>query len=428
MTTILPSARSPWHVIDQAIGQQISQNLPGAVQQGFQRQTGLNAIDQLQQDLAQSGGDINKMLPALARAYTLNPNLERSGIGQTFLQQAKVGRAFPETGQGGGQQGNALPEQISLGSLKQPSTQQGTFAAPGPFNIMSQPEMDAEAKRYAAAVQDPNAYNSRFNQLQAQNETATSQRNMLEDAALKAHVPPSELPRFMVVNNDLDFRNPSEWAQDAKRNYAKVKSNDDKLEKAFIPDTGNALLGQNRDSALKRLAPTVQDQISRGLEQETRNFLADKYLSPTEIEELIHPITPQKEKAIKSFPKGSFPAETAEQLSYFAPSKDFKSYEEELEKNPQALQKQQNQLADFFLKNVDNDTSLLVLRDKLWKDKDYDWRQIGPAIREAESKGLKLNTQQSTEMTDIETQAPYESLPEIFQSWDRFKKFIRGNQ
>ena len=87
----MPSARSPWHVIDQAIGNQISQNLPGAVQQGFQRQQGLNAIDQLQHDLGQSGGDISKILPALARAYTLNPTLERSGLGQEFLKNQAQG-------------------------------------------------------------------------------------------------------------------------------------------------------------------------------------------------------------------------------------------------------------------------------------------------------------------------------------------------
>lgn len=34
---ILPAERSPWDVISKAIGQQISQNLPGAVQQGYNR-------------------------------------------------------------------------------------------------------------------------------------------------------------------------------------------------------------------------------------------------------------------------------------------------------------------------------------------------------------------------------------------------------
>ena len=90
--SILPgNSRTPWDLIGQMTGQNISQNLPGAVQQGYQRQQGLNAIDQLQNDLAQSGGDISRILPALARAYTLNPTLERSGLGQEFLKNQAQG-------------------------------------------------------------------------------------------------------------------------------------------------------------------------------------------------------------------------------------------------------------------------------------------------------------------------------------------------
>ena len=91
MVSILPNQRSPWDVIGSQIGQNLHQTLPGAVQQGYQRQTGLNAIDQLQKELGQAGGDINKMLPALARAISLNPALERSGLGQEFLKNQAAG-------------------------------------------------------------------------------------------------------------------------------------------------------------------------------------------------------------------------------------------------------------------------------------------------------------------------------------------------
>src|SRR5271154_3216069 len=117
--SILPgNSRTPWDLIGQMTGQNISQNLPGAVQQGYQRQQGLNAIDQLQNDLAQSGGDISKMLPAIARAYTLNPNLERSGIAEHALRQAKVSQAFG--GQGtGGTQNQSAPSQNSTNNIQQ---------------------------------------------------------------------------------------------------------------------------------------------------------------------------------------------------------------------------------------------------------------------------------------------------------------------
>jgi hypothetical protein len=89
MVSILPPERSAFDVIGKSIGQNVSSALPGAVQQGYQRQQGLNAIDQLQSDLQAAGGDISKILPAIARAYTLNPNLERSGIAEQALTRAK---------------------------------------------------------------------------------------------------------------------------------------------------------------------------------------------------------------------------------------------------------------------------------------------------------------------------------------------------
>jgi hypothetical protein len=110
MVTILPSERSSWEVQSKDIANNIQRTLPGAVQRGYERQQGLNAIDQLQAELANANGDINKIMPAIARAYTLNPSLERSGIAEQALMRAKSGMGtgpvaeFVEgRGQGGAQ-------------------------------------------------------------------------------------------------------------------------------------------------------------------------------------------------------------------------------------------------------------------------------------------------------------------------------------
>lgn len=442
MVSILPSERTPFDVIGKDVGRALQGVLPGAVQQGFQRGQGLSAIDQLQEALGKAGGDINQILPALAKAYTMNPNLERSGLGQQYLQQARVGQAYgqPAGAQGVGQQPPQMPGQApamsqqapSMGGDQQPSQGQAQpeFAAPSPFNIFSPQDIDAESKRFAQILNDPNAYNQRFAQLQAQNETATGQRHDLEQAALAANISPSDLPRFMVVNSHLDPRNPSQWAQNGVRNFNRVKANDQKIQNAFIPGMGSALLGRDREQSLKNLIPSLHENKKLGLEQEDRAYLADNYVSPTEIESLYHPLTPRHEKALDSLPKGLFPSRTGEELSYFAPAKDnpFISYEEARIKDPQGLKVMQDRLTDFFLKNVDNDTSLLNLREKLWKDKDYDWQQIGPALREAEKKGLKLNPEQGREATIIDSQPPIQSLPDIFKDLSRLPAFFRGNK
>ncbi len=421
MVSILPTERSPWEAISNSIGHGLSQTLPQAAQQRSQRETGLSAIDQLQQQLQQSGGDINKMLPALAKAYTLNPGLERSGLGQTFMQQAKVGRAFPQQGQQGQQpQQDVTPQQNQkISSVGEQS--KSNFPTPSPFNIMTIDQMNAESERWANAVNDPNGYNTRYNQLEAQNDSAIKQKASLEKSALNAGVDPGDLPRFMVVNQHLDPSNPNEWAQKAVRNFADVKNNDDLLRRTFIPGIGNGLLGQNRTEALNALRRPVQINAERGLEQEDRKYLAENYLTPTEIETLYHPLSPQKEKAVESLPRGLFPANKKETWGTLGTAKarqsPFVSYEEALEKDPQSLKIMQ-----------DKNTSLLGLRDKIWNEKDYDWRQFEPAIVQAiNQKGIKLEPFQEREMASL-TQPPMQSLPDIFKSMDRFIHYLRGSK
>lgn len=453
MTTILPAERTPWDVIGKTIGANLSQNLPGAVQQGYQRQMGFNALDQAKNEIAQAGNDPMKIAMAMSRLAIASPESSRAlgPIAQTAMQNAQLNRAFPnEPGQfnqpvqqpqqqmapmmaqnaiaqGSGQELPIQSQNVTASPNLLPS--QNDFI-PGPFNIKTVDEIDTEAKRYARAINDPNAYNTRFSQLQAQNNAATAQREALEDYALKAGVEPKDLPLFMKVGAKFDPRNPNEWAVKANRAWKEAKSNFDKLERAFIPGIGNALLGENREENLKNLEGNVQDLIKDGLEQETRTFLADNYLTPTEIEGLVHPLTQQKIKAIDKVPKSVFPLSKVSYEKGFpeVQKSGFIPYEEALEKAPKELEFMKNTLTNFFLNNVDKNTSLLQLRDKLIHDKHYDWRQIGPAIREAEKRGLKLEKFQSTEMADIESQPPYDSLPHIFRGFDRVMKGLRGNK
>lgn len=448
MVSILPPKISPWQAIGKAMSE-LGNNTPQLLEKRYQTQQGLSAIDQLQESLGKSNGDVSQILPALAKAYTLNPNLERSGLGQQYLQQARVGQAYGQSGQKQPQisseqspniaSNQSQPQQTS--SIQQNAVSQSQeFATPSPFNVFTPQDSDEESKRFATALNDPNAYNQRFSQLQALNDAANGQRQSLEQAALNAGVDAGDLPRFMVVNSHLDPRNPSEWAQNAKRNFAQVNNNDKKLRRAFIPGIGSALFGTNREEALKNLTPTLQDNKERGLEQEDRQYLAGEHLSPTEIELAYHPQTPKLKKGISSFPKGLFPAQTKSTWSdvekVFTEGKlpnsktsPFVSYDEALEKDPEIIQVMQNRLADFFKNNVDNNTSLLGIRHSLWKDKDYDWRQIGPAIRQATAQGLRLNADQERELADLETQAPMESLPDLFKDvLNRTPAIIRGNK
>ena len=88
MVSILPPKRNMWSGISEAMSE-FGKNAPQLLEERYQNERGLKAIDDLQKQLGESGGDINKMLPALAKAYSQNPSLERSGLGQQFLQQSQ---------------------------------------------------------------------------------------------------------------------------------------------------------------------------------------------------------------------------------------------------------------------------------------------------------------------------------------------------
>ena len=123
-----------------------------------------------------------------------------------------------------------------------------------------------------------------------------------------------------------------------------------------------------------------------------RQKLAAEHLSPTEVEERIHPLS----------------KETASKLSSFQPAG----------KLPEKVKQQK--LSSFFKDNITPGVSLLVLRDKLTKDKGYNWEEIGPAIRDAQLQGVKLTPEQNTEMTELETQPPRDSLLNIL-----VRKFLK---
>ncbi len=128
MTTILPAERSSFDVIMNQLGQGLSQTLPQAAMQRSQRETGLSAIDQLQSALQSAGGDINKILPAYARAISLNPNLERAGLGQMALEAARKSSASqPVLEAIGGGQGNQQQSPINnMGGMASNAAQQAS--------------------------------------------------------------------------------------------------------------------------------------------------------------------------------------------------------------------------------------------------------------------------------------------------------------
>ncbi len=432
MVSILPSERSPWEMISKSIGQGLSQTLPQAAMQRSQRETGLSAIDQLQQQLQESGGDITKMLPAIARAYSLNPGLERSGLGQFALQNAKAKNFY---GGGQGQSQDKGQGQSQFGESNQESPQQNpnqnyedTYGVRNPNTI------EAKAKQDAISSGDPERYIKSINEQNVVNKIAEDYKENLKNLARKDGVSEEDLPDFMEAGSKVPTENPDRWLKESRQIFAPQKKAFDALKAAFIPGIGSALMGKDRDAELKKITPDVQALVKMGREKQARDYLASQWLSPIEIANQIHPIERKQEAAISKLPSGIFPADKRKNADWKGLGEKklnpnpFVPYEVAKEKDPQAMQIMQDRLADFFYNNVDKDTSPLALANKIWEDKSYHWDQMGPALRQAVEKGLKLEPHQLAEMSEINSQPPRQSLPDMFKDWWRVFQVFSGTK
>lgn len=494
--------------LGQGISQGFLESFKPAAQQQYQRgqlQKALEGMKQIANDPKATPYDIAS---ALISTTSQIPGSERY-VGQLYdsLMRSRQTRDFfdgqgESNGQQGGySQGNLPQNQMSMQSggvgsqgnfnplmnrnepVQQPSPlmqNQGMSQGqqiPGEtpaLNTMSDPEMRQEARRQARALNDPTyepiAYQNlvnRNNEIRQQQkdvvntqalETQRQADIQLRDNNLRNFVTPKlktdnpeEINDFMLIGQRYENlkNNPSAWYDATKRDFDNFMRSKTALEGSRIPGIMTGILrgGKERELALKRIDPIVKDLISIGKEDYARQKLADFYLSPTEIEEKIHPLPKQVEGKIKSLPRAPYEGEETfkalplgigsnapwdfsnvkSMLTGKREGKALKSYDELLESNPDIIEKTNQKLSSFIKDNLTDDGSLLVLRDKLQREKGYDWRQFLSALDLAEQSGLKLNGSQKAERAEL-TRAPIQSLPDLFSEWFRWIDYLRGNK
>lgn len=271
MTTILPAERGPWDVISKSLGQSLENSLP----QDIQRRQGLDAVSQLQQQLAQSGGDMTKMLPALMRAYTLNPSLERSGLGQKAMEMAEAGK-FPGALETGAAENVPQPAPIVDPSLIVPIAEETDQPQPATAEGKKTPhDIDSIANQYIGEVR-PDLVNP------------ATQYGAIStfDSAVKQDLSPQEESQLRQQLMDK-YKNPNIVNQVVDRiregvrnkfNEAQATYGFDKDRQQQIRDKWNSFVngnGQPGTGTNARLAPHL-DKFGEGFPK-TKEVLQNKY-------------------------------------------------------------------------------------------------------------------------------------------------------
>ena len=402
--------------------------------------------------------------------------------GQGQQQGSQQPQQQPQQMQGGqAPQGNANPFMQNLGP-RQPQNPlvnqpQGQGNAPGnqgtpQLGTMTVDQMKQEAQRRARALNDPNAYATEFQNLQRENEEARAQQaDVVRTQGLETSrqadliqrdqnlrekfVEPKlgqanaeEINDFMLIGERYEnLKNqPAQWYDATKKDFDRMMNRKTALEGVNNPGILTHLLrpGNQREQQLKRMEPIVKDLVKLGKEDYARDTLANMHLSPTEIEAQIHPITPQVKEDIAKMPKAPYKnIEDETSLLSSSLSAPFGiagvlgnvgraivgepnakgSYQDLQQSNPKLIDQDNSKIADFLRKNLNNDTSLLVLRDAIGRD----WRQFNDALSLAEKEGLELNERQSAERSEL-TRPPIQSLPNLFTEWGRWIEYLRGNK
>ena len=238
MVSVLPNQRTPFDILGPQIGQALQQVLPGAVQQGYQRQMGLSALDEAQKAIETSGGDPYKIALAFARAGVQNPSLERA-LGPLTQTAMQMGRAQNIYGGGAGGQPNqpvqGQPNQASAGQPSQapqghpnpsdlitPSKQPISRAAYA--NTLPPDQQIQEAQRRSLASGDSNTYPSHLSAVEQENNLKLRERENLGNLALSTkEVTPDELSEFLDIGSTEDTRNPDQWLINTGKNGENIK-------------------------------------------------------------------------------------------------------------------------------------------------------------------------------------------------------------
>ena len=428
MVSILPSARTPFDVFGAETGKALQSVIPGAVEKGFQRQTGLNAIDQLQADIANAKGDVSKMIPAIAKAYTLNPPLERSGIAEKLIPLAQRNQGTGEFPVGEGKNANGMPTKagqqpnqevpIAVDDLVQarPSMiqdPQGTSNYQDPYgpeeiaNIRQQarqrgylPEMEERFVKDALEFNEV-ARQRRQNEINNFDQREKERRATLENQAAFTEYLNEHAPEFAGNEDELELALKASEKYQGEKSFAnrlaKVKNElrpYQAAKKALERNLQRPLFGQTKEQRdLNR--PRAQFMIEAGQKPQLQLMIAKGGNGEVEEADLLNPLPQELENNLNKFRKFVDPLSTVTTID-----PDSKEYAEQLKRGQDKFDSQKNQMTDFLSRNIASGTydkpgtNLLLTRAHL-QQKGLSWDAAGKLIDDAIAKGkIKLDPQQ----------------------------------
>ncbi len=459
MVSILPPKRGFVNAIGDAMSQ-FGQHAPALLEERFQTQRGLSAVDELQKSLEGAKGDISKILPAISKAYTLNPSLQRSGIAEHYLKMAQAGNAGKaplaselESGASQTPQRQELPSFMGQkDQMKQDSEffptnigpkeevgnvpQEATTGKKLP--LLSPDQFAPSAKQLAAArtkegipttplqameeikqyEEDKKIHNAKVDeelsqQVAGQEKYGARAVDYLKKSFGDAKTTPEMEAYFSKEGEDVSKEGKSEaeinrYLSEKAKNFANSVSNI--KQSASAPRLQNNLLKgfegtyKNFEESAKDLQKHLKPLLDAQLYDYSRGLLSDLGYYPEEREVIVNPLT-DKSKALLNSVRAVPKLEKFESLGIPGVP---------VRQNPNAGDSQNVKTALMEIKQIEPNFSLPLAR-KMMEDKGYGWRTFKDALNELQDEGFVLEDDQRNQMGLLDT-PPESQLEKILRS------------
>lgn len=465
MVSILPPGRSRWDAVGALLGQSLNQNLPGAVQQGFNRGQLQNSLDEIKKiskdpnsnqldvilQTMKAGAGIpgserylSQIIPLLTKYAEANASNKTPLAGENadarpsrepmeeisqpqnlpnFLgaNQQQNNQFFPNNVGPQGGPGNAPQSSTTGQKLSLLTPQEQIKAAHQLSKDRIAGGINTDAKEALREIQENEKEKKSFNEKVDEElaQRVQSQQNYGQRASdqLKKVYPQATEEQqaiFQKKGEQASIQGKSE--ADINRFLAKeatnFKNTISNVEKDMsAPRIQNEFqrkfLGTNKDfnQASNDLRVKLKPILDLGLYDTARNLLTKLGYYPEERESIINPMSERLNTLMNKVPQAQY-IRKPEAVGYPG---QVPSITMPREYPPNQKENIKSGLMD--LKKADPNFSLVLAR-KSFEDKDYDWRVFKDALNELQNEGFELTEDQKIQQSNLDT-APLNILQKI---------------
>jgi len=459
MVSIIPAERTPWDVIGKKIGANISENLPGAVEQGYNRgmlQQSLAKIRDIAKD--PNATPLDAVLATMEAGAGIPGSERYLGMLAPEIMKLATAKVAPKTPLAseleGGEEMPQMGQRQQLPSFmgQQREAQKATEFFP--TNVGPKEQVGNVAQEATTGVKmpllTPNEYGQRARQLAAerteqgipttplqameeikQHEEDKKIHNAKVDEELEQRVtgqekygnraveslnkvlpgsPPEVQAYFKKLGENVSREGKSEaeidrFLAEKAKNFANSVSNiksdisapriHKNLVRGFLGTYKN--FDQAAADARKHLKPLLDAQLY----DYSRNLLAEQGYYPEEREIIVNPLTEKSQALLNAVPAQPKPYRIGGMAG--TPVK--------LDAN--AGDKNEIKTALLELKRIEPNFSLPLAR-KTFEDKHYGWRTFKDALNDLQEEGFTLEDDQRTQMGILDS-PPLTELERILE-------------